>query len=86
VPVLGTNAGGIPDSIPKGLGFVFELDHSPEAIADLLESFVNNPNEYYQLRARVAARAEEFTWQRTVEKFIKVWQGSEEFLYDATKR
>jgi glycosyltransferase involved in cell wall biosynthesis len=86
VPVLGTNVGGIPDSIPEGLGFVFELDHSPEAIADLLESFVNNPNEYYQLRARVAARAEEFTWQRTVEKFIKVWQGSEEFLYDATKR
>jgi glycosyltransferase involved in cell wall biosynthesis len=86
VPVLATRTCGIPDTVPEGLGFLFEPGSSPKIIADLLESFVNNPNEYYQLRDQVAARAEEFTWQRTVEKFIKVWQGSEEFLYDATKR
>ncbi|PSO84862.1 MAG: glycosyl transferase family 1 [Cyanobacteria bacterium QH_9_48_43] len=86
VPVLANRTGGIPDTVPEGLGFLFEPGSSPKIIADLLESFVSHPNEYYQLRDRVAARAEEFTWQRTVEKFIKVWQGSEEFLYDATKR
>ena len=82
VPVLGANAGGIPDGVPEGLGFLFELDSSPELVADLLESFVNNPSSYQELRQGVIARAEEFSWQNTVRKFIEVWQGSEEFLYD----
>ena len=82
VPVLGAKAGGIPDGVPEGLGFLFELDSSPELVADLLESFVNNPSDYQELRQRVIARAEEFSWQNTVRKFIEVWQGSEEFLSD----
>nr|MDJ0596563.1 glycosyltransferase family 4 protein [Pleurocapsa sp. MO_226.B13] len=82
VPVLGANAGGIPDGIPEGLGYLFDLDSTPETVANLLESFVIQPDSYWQLRQRVSDRAEEFSWANTVHKFIQVWQGSEEFLYD----
>ena len=83
VPVLATRVGGIPDTVPEGLGFLFEPGSSPAAIADLLKSFVDNPSTYHSLRQRVVAHAEEFTWQKTVRNFIQVWQGSEDFLYDA---
>ena len=81
VPVIANRIGGIPDTLPKGLGFLFDPHSSPELVADLLESFVNNSSSYQELRQRVIARAEEFSWQNTVRKFIEVWQGSEEFLY-----
>ena len=83
VPVLATRVGGIPDTVPEGLGFLFEPGSSPAAIADLLKSFVDNPSTYHSLRQRVVAHAEEFSWQKTVRNFIQVWQGSEDFLYDA---
>ncbi|MGK7896152.1 MAG: glycosyltransferase family 4 protein [Xenococcus sp. (in: cyanobacteria)] len=83
VPVIANRIGGIPDTLPEGLGFLFEPNSPPELVADLLESFVNNPSSYQELRHRVIARSEEFSWQNTVRKFIEVWQGSEEFLYDS---
>lgn len=82
VPVLGSKAGGIPDSIPQDLGFVFEVDTSAKEIADQLAFFVGNSEQYQQLRQKVASRAQEFSWTKTIEKFIQVWQGSQEFLYD----
>ena len=83
VPVLGANASGIPDGVPKDLGFLFDLDASPSLVADLLEGFVQNPSTYYTLRNRVSARADEFSWQQTVHNFKQVWQGSKDFCYDA---
>ena len=79
VPVLATDVGGIPDTVPEGNGFLFQPDTSPKIVADLLESFVNNPTSYYQLRQQVEARAEEFSWQHTVHKFIKIWQGEQSY-------
>jgi glycosyltransferase involved in cell wall biosynthesis len=81
VPVLGTNAGGIPDSIPEDLGFVFELETPPSSVADLLESFVKDPSLYHTLRQRVISRAEEFSWNNTVQNFIQLWEGSDKFRY-----
>jgi glycosyltransferase involved in cell wall biosynthesis len=81
VPVIASRIGGIPDTLPEELGFLFEPNTSPEIVADLLESFVKDPSSYHKLRQKVIARAEEFSWQNTVRKFIEVWQGSEEFLY-----
>ena len=82
VPVVANRVGGIPDTIPEGLGFLFEPSSSPETVADFLESFVDNPISYQELRQQVIARAEEFSWANTVHKFVQVWQGSKEFLYD----
>jgi len=84
VPVLGTKAGGIPDSIPKELGFIFDLEAPSKEVTDLLEFFVHHPEKYEQLRQQVTFRANEFSWTRTIEKFIQLWQGSQEFVYDST--
>lgn len=84
-PVLATNVGGIPATVPEGLGFLFELESSPAKVADLLESFVVNPESYQRLRKQVADRSSEFSWHQTVNNFIQLWQGSEAFKYDSTK-
>lgn len=81
VPVLANRLGGLPDTVPEGLGFLFEPHSSPEKVATLLEFFIENPAEYHQLRQRVIARGEEFTWHQTVQNFIKLWDGSSDFRY-----
>ena len=83
IPVLASNVGGIPDTVPEGLGFLIEPESPPQEVADLLERFVQKPSTYSKLRRQVAARAGEFTWQQTVKKFQRVWQGSKDFCYDA---
>jgi glycosyltransferase involved in cell wall biosynthesis len=85
VPVIASHVGGIPDTVPKGLGFLFAPDSPPKIVADVLEGFVNNPSSYYKLRQEIVSRAKEFTWQQTIANFIQVWHGSKEFLYAASK-
>lgn len=82
VPVLGSKVGGIPDSIPQGLGFTFELDVPAKEVAELLAFFVQSPKEYEQLRHKVIRQANEFSWIKTIERFIQLWQGSQKFLYE----
>lgn len=81
VPVLAHRVGGIPATVPDGLGFLFEPDSPPDRVADVLAAFVEHPTRYQHLRDRVATRTQEFSWQHTVQNFIRVWQGSEEFAY-----
>lgn len=82
VPVLARRVGGIPDTVPPGLGFLFEPHAPADEVADLLISFVKAPERYAELRARVAASAPRFSWHRTVERFIALWQGSDAFSYE----
>jgi len=79
VPVLANRVGGIPATVPDGLGFLFEPNTPPEQVANLLESFVSQPSQYDKLRKRVIERAKEFSWQSTIQKFIKLWQTPKEF-------
>ena len=81
VPILARRVGGIPETVPEGLGYLFEPDAPPDQVADLLAGFVEAPERYWQLRAKVAQRAEEFSWRRTVESFEALWQGSDAFSY-----
>ena len=76
VPILARRIGGIPDAVPSGLGFLFEPDAPPDQVADLLIGFVEAPDQYAELRGRVAARATEFSWDRALEKFVALWQGA----------
>ena len=81
VPVLASRVGGIPDTVRDGLAYLFEPGCAPDRVADLLQSFVAMPERYWQLRARVVARAEQFSWRRTVQSFIALWQGSDAFQF-----
>jgi glycosyltransferase involved in cell wall biosynthesis len=73
IPVLGSRTGGIPDTIPEGLGFLFELGTPASAIADFLEFFVTDRDKYCKLRKKTIDRSQEVTWQKTIDKFIEVW-------------
>ena len=59
-----------------GLAYLFEPACRPHAVADLLQSFVGDPAAYHDLRERVIRAAAEFSWRRTVENFIALWQGA----------
>ena len=76
VPVLASRVGGIPDTVRDGLGYLFEPGCPPHEVADLLQAFVRDPAAYHDLRQHVVRSAGEFSWRRTVEDFIAVWQGA----------
>lgn len=84
VPVLARRAGGIPDTVPHGLGHLFEPDAPPDAVADAIEVYLCDLEAYRELRRRVAMRAQEFSWGRAVEKLIAIWNGSDEYTYSPT--
>jgi glycosyltransferase involved in cell wall biosynthesis len=86
VPVLARRVGGIPDTVPEGLGHLFESEAAPDEVADLLAGYMAAPERYWQLRARVAAQVGEFSWHRTVERFLALWQGSATFSYERVAR
>jgi glycosyltransferase involved in cell wall biosynthesis len=76
VPVLASRVGGIPETAPDGLAYLFEPGCPPLEVADLLESFVRDPAAYHELRQRVLCAAPEFSWRRTVERLIALWQSA----------
>jgi glycosyltransferase involved in cell wall biosynthesis len=73
VPVVGTRAGGIVDSIPDGLGFLFDPKSGLDEIVSILESHAQNPDQYTALRSRVISRVSEFSWNRTVSQFLELF-------------
>jgi glycosyltransferase involved in cell wall biosynthesis len=82
VPVLARRIGGIPDTIPQGLGQLFDPSDPPEAVADYIAQLVAQPDAYHTWRQTVMARSQEVTWATTVQRFIDVWNGSTQYRYD----
>lgn len=81
VPVLGTDVGGIPDTVPEGCGFLFAPDAAPDAVADRLTPFVERPSRYHTLRDRIQTQSASFTWDRVIEQFETIWNGSQAHSY-----
>ena len=74
VPVLGAQVGGIPDTVPNGLGHLFKPDASVEEIADTIERYLKRPKAYAELKQKVYDRAKEFTWAVTVQQLQDIWR------------
>lgn len=81
VPVLASDVGGIPDTVPKGCGHLFPPNAEAGDVADVIDTYVRSPDLYWSLRDHVASRADEFTWAAVVEKMQAIWQGSDAFSY-----
>ena len=77
IPVLASNVGGIPDTIPDGCGVLFDTDAAPSNVADRLESFVQKPSTYHQRASEIEDRAYTFTWDRVVDSFIQIWNNGQ---------
>jgi glycosyltransferase involved in cell wall biosynthesis len=85
VPVLAREVGGIPDSMPDGCGHLFDRFAHPGDVADVIQSYVREPERYWALREAVAGRSQEFTWAAAVQKLQAIWSGSDEHAYARMK-
>lgn len=85
VPVLTWDVGGISDTVPAGLGKVFNKEHDVFFIAEIIESYIKEPDAYYELRREVALRAREVSWPIAIERFVSVWGGSRTCSLDIRK-
>jgi glycosyltransferase involved in cell wall biosynthesis len=83
VPVLATDVGGIPDTVPDGCGLLFAPDTAPETVADRLGTFVRAPTRYRALRSRIREQPSTFTWDRAVRQFEAIWAGRDQYSYAA---
>jgi glycosyltransferase involved in cell wall biosynthesis len=73
VPVLGTDAGGIPDTIPANAGILIDQQASPQAIADALEPVIVDAARYARLRNEARRVRHHYSWTRVVREFEKAW-------------
>jgi glycosyltransferase involved in cell wall biosynthesis len=81
VPVLARDVGGIRDAVPRDCGRLFEPTASADEIADVIAEYVADCDRYRALRAHVAERSGEFTWDAAVQKMIEIWAGSKAHSY-----
>jgi glycosyltransferase involved in cell wall biosynthesis len=73
VPVVGTNAGAIPDTVPAGAGILLPPD-DVEALAGTLRRLIDDPAERQRLAA--GARAASFpSWREQATLFAHVLDG-----------
>jgi glycosyltransferase involved in cell wall biosynthesis len=75
VPVVGTNAGAIPDTVPPGAGILVPPD-DVEALAATLRRLIDNEPEREQLAAGARAASASFpTWRESAVLFAAVLDG-----------
>jgi glycosyltransferase involved in cell wall biosynthesis len=72
VPVVGTQAGAIPDTVPAGAGVLVPPD-DVEALAAILRRLIESPSERERLAAGARAAATTFpSWQESAGLFARV--------------
>ena len=71
VPVVATNAGAIPDTVPQGAGILVPPD-DVEALANVLQRLIESPDELQKLAAGARAAALSFpSWQDSATLFAQ---------------
>src|ERR1700730_3513081 len=72
VPVVGTRAGAIPDTVPAGTGVLVPPD-DVDALATIMRRLIENPSERERLAAGARAAAPTFpSWQESAGLFARV--------------
>jgi len=75
VPVVGTNAGAIPDTVPAGTGVLVAPDDA-SALARVLRHLIENPAERQTMAASARAAAAQLpTWQDTAAIVARALEG-----------
>jgi glycosyltransferase involved in cell wall biosynthesis len=75
VPVVGTNAGAIPDTVPPGAGILIPPD-DVDALANTLRQLIDDAPERERLAAGARAAAASFpTWRESAALFASVLDG-----------
>jgi len=77
LPVVGTSAGAIPDTVPRGAGILVAPDN-PAAFARALRRVIEDPNERLRLRTAASAAAGSLpTWQVSAQIFSRAVEAVE---------
>jgi glycosyltransferase involved in cell wall biosynthesis len=72
VPVVGTRAGAVPDTVPAGAGVLVPPDDA-DALAAVLRRLIEGPAERERLAAGARAAAATFpSWQESAALFARV--------------
>jgi glycosyltransferase involved in cell wall biosynthesis len=69
VPVIGTDVGGIPDTVPEGAGLLVPVDQAAERLAEALGGILRAPERYATMRRQAAAASSTVSWARTADEF-----------------
>ncbi|MEO1576871.1 MAG: glycosyltransferase, partial [Pseudomonadota bacterium] len=78
VPVVGSDVGGIPETIDHGTnGFIFKAGQ-PAALAEAMQGVVQDPNGYEQLSVAALKKSHEYAAPRRAQEYI-------DFLKDVVK-
>jgi len=71
LPVIGTTAGAIPETVPQGAGVLVPPDNAP-ALASALRGLIENPDERSRLAAAARAAAKKLpTWEASAQLFSR---------------
>jgi len=74
VPVIGSDRGGIPETIQEGVtGFVFAPEDLP-SLRTLLDNLVRDPNALDRMRTAVIERSKDFAPERVVRDYTDVYE------------
>lgn len=73
LPFIGSNVPGIRDVV-KGAGLLFEDENSKE-LSEKIKELIIDKEEYENIEARCFERAKEYDIRKTVDKYLKIYQG-----------
>ena len=74
LPVIGTNSGGIPETISDGVSGFIVGEREIEAIKEKILLLKNNPELYQKVSAAASKWAKQFDWTDIVAKHIEVYK------------
>lgn len=73
LPVIGTNAGGIPEAVEHGKTGLIVERANPEKLAEAMECFLNNPEQIEIMGSAARKRVvEKFSWDHHIETLLKI--------------
>ena len=72
-PVVAARVGGLPIAVADGETGVLVDGHAPDAWADALESLLDDDARRLEMASAAPSHAEEFSWERTVDKLLSVY-------------
>ena len=74
LPVIGTNSGGIPETISDGVSGFIVGEREIEAIKEKILLLKNNPELYQKVSAAASEWAKQFDWNNIAKEYIKIYQ------------
>ena len=75
-PVIGSNRGGIPESIVEGeTGWIYDPDN-PEQLLSIINTILTNPEQLRSMNDRCIRKANDFSLENCVTQYIDAYKGA----------